>query len=218
MATLVAFVGLLSVLAMVVGAIAAIKGNILSLGIKTRKAGLIVVAVSFILFVSMLSIDVGEPPGVKTDIVKEPMSQETGGKLAQPEPVEPRPETASILEQDYIDFVSESSMEIGKALGDVGRLCQSMSFTDDWMLETAVNVGIIQHYCSQVLEKQPPEKFKEVHDLYVKACSFYTLAMDSLTTGIDNFDAAEIEKAAGHMTRGTEYINMTSEKILSLEN
>jgi hypothetical protein len=160
----------------------------------------------------MLTIDVSEPPDTRAD----GKPQGTVQEQPQPEPELQRPDPVASLEQDYIDFVSNSSTEISKALQEVGRLCQSMSFTEDWILETAVNVGIIQHYCNQVLEKQPPEKFKEAHDIYVKACSFYILAMDSLTKGIDNFDAAEIDKAAAYLDRGTEHIDVATAEFLKL--
>jgi len=213
MDTLVAFIGIASVLVMMVGAVAVAKGNILTLGIKSRKAGLVVIIAGFVLFMAMMSIDVNEAPA-ETKADGKP--QGTVQEQPQPEPELQKPDPAASLEQDYVDFVSESSEEIGKALQEVGRLCQSMSFTDDWVLETAVNVGIIQHYCNQVLEKQPPEKFKEAHDIYVKACSFYILAMDSLTTGIDNFDAAEIDKAAAYLDRGTEHIDVATAEFLKL--
>lgn len=215
MATVVALLGLLSFVTLAIGIIAVIKGNILSLGIKNRKVGAVVILASVILFVAMSGID--SSPSTKTDTAKD-----------DPPPVvqtqnEDASETASIIiqeqaEQEYINHVVTSATEIGKALQKVGGLCQNYNFFDEnWTLEIAVQMGMIQHYCNGVLEKQPPEKFEEPHDLYVRACSYYIMSMDSLATGIDNLDVAEIEKAISYMERGTEFINAASTEIQKLK-
>jgi hypothetical protein len=107
----------------------------------------------------------------------------------------------------YFDKVGPIVARLGPALGEVGRLAgevgdkPALLFDQDWKIELASQMAIVQSSNTAVLAVQPvPGPAQEFHGLLTKATQTCSDSMDTLAKGLDTLNATTIERASAQMT------------------
>jgi hypothetical protein len=132
-----------------------------------------------------------------------------------PTPVPPTPEPALTAEEEaYIEAVVTQAEVMAESLTRLGELMQAPQFFDEnWIMNVAVELVLIQMVYDEATELEVPPKFAEVHDLYLQGMSLFNDMTYDLIYGIDNLDIDRINAATQKMVEGTQYIVQASEKL-----
>ncbi len=185
---------------------------------KPVKVPAILLVIFFVMFVIGLSIPSPETAAPEPPQVVEEQQESEPIEIASEDPEqEEEPPTEYILEAAYEEFVLSSSADLGLAFETLGPLLTEALFTDEWVLDVALQIAIIQIYCEEILATEAPEKYKETHELYKLGAEKYYQAMDYLTEGIDNIDGGIIELANKYMDEGIYYLLKAAQKLEELQ-
>jgi outer membrane biosynthesis protein TonB len=136
-----------------------------------------------------------------------------------PVPPTPTPEPALTAEEEaYIEAVVAQAEVMAESLTSLGELMQDPQFFDEnWIMNVAVELVLIQMVYDEATELEVPPKFAEVHDLYLQGMSLFNDMTYDLIYGIDNLDIDRINAATQKMVEGTQYIVRASEKLDELQ-
>jgi len=146
--------------------------------------------------------------------------QKEDTKTATPEPTETPRDQLSKEEKDYCTEMGQQATDIGKTIGEVGSFLSNNSnmfaWTDNEKMSLVVNMAIVQNGYAQAKKISPPDKFREVHSIYLEATKKYYDAMTSLADGIDNIDPDKIDEAGDLMAEGSKLIEEAASRIKEL--
>lgn len=196
---------LIGLVVFVISIIVLIKCKIKNKGIAAAVIlfGLMV----FIVGVSSTSEEVIAP---NSDVPVEQVNEEIEEEEADEDPIKYK---ELLADQAYRAAISENALSIGEAMNNLGEASQRFELTDEWILEMAMQMAIINFYAEEARKIETPEKFKEPHNLYLQAMDKYTESMEKLSYGIDNIDSNIIELAGTLMDEGSELIKQAAEKL-----
>lgn len=122
-------------------------------------------------------------------------------------------------ENDYIAFMSKNTDGISKSLSSIGtQLSNPQLNNQDWVIKTATAVVMLGQYADEAKDYQTvPDKFKEVHNTYLKAMEEYKYVSTNLPKAIDKHDVNEMNVIAEKMFKGNDYVNQATDQILKLK-
>jgi hypothetical protein len=157
------------------------------------------------------------PEPTATAVPAPPTAEPTGTSPptdtpAPPTEIPPTPTTDVVAQNQadvraYFDKVGPIVAKLGPALGEVGRLAgevgdkPALLFDDDWKIELAGQMAIVQSSNTAVLAVQPvPGPAQEFHGLLTKATQTCSDSMDTLAKGLDTLNATTIERASAQMS------------------
>ena len=111
-------------------------------------------------------------------------------------------------EQNYSTTIVDHSSTVGEALTKLGDLMGEPQIgNDEWTLDVATQLVIIQLGYDETLEMEPPSSMADIHYHYTQAMWHYDRATDLIAEGIDTMNVDLINQAGSEMEAGTEYIN-----------
>ena len=156
---------------------------------------------------------------------EEPAVVEDSAPVETIEADEPLDETESetqlndeaILESNYIPLMFDNSQGIGEALSELGRLSIEFDYTDEWIIAAAAQVATIRYYADEAESIIPPEKYQDVHEVYLKGMKKFKESMDYYVEGVDDLDPEKLDMAGVLMNEGSVYINEATDMLLALE-
>lgn len=147
--------------------------------------------------------------------------EQENSKPAKQEPKQPNVFTEE--ETKYMQFVNETYNEMIPYFNDISQLSfeaadNPLAFQDNnWRskVEQAYN-GLATQLNKIKNYKNVPERFREIHELEVKAADQFLMARDKYFKGIDNMDANALTEAVMHTNKGNEYLQEATEKLKEL--
>jgi hypothetical protein len=143
-----------------------------------------------------------ETEEVIEEMEKEPVEVST----PDPTPVEEPVSVFTPEEIKYVSFMEDHTFRFSDVMYRLSNQCMIFSYDDQWITETALILTELDMLIQEVREINPPERFKSMHDLYMKAMNEYQIVVDELPVAIDNMDANHMEILTQTMSNGTEYI------------
>ncbi|WP_099192262.1 hypothetical protein [Tepidibacter mesophilus] len=123
---------------------------------------------------------------------------------------------------EYAASVNEVISEFVEANDNFSKCCTQMGenpsllMDQDFILNMAMNMGIIKNCYTQIKDIAPPSKMENVHTDVVDAFSKYDKAMDIFGEGVDNMDVDKINQATQLYMQGTDSINNAQAKLLEV--
>ncbi len=109
--------------------------------------------------------------------------------------------------------MAEQLEYLSDALLNVSRLTGNPTFTDEWLLELALNLAIIQLAHAELQEMAVPADMRDIHDQVLLATSDLASAADFMASGIDNFDVDDLETAAYLMGTGNDKLELATSML-----
>lgn len=113
----------------------------------------------------------------------------------------------------YALEMAEQLEYLSDALLNVSRLTGNPTFTDEWLLELALNLAIIQLAHAELQEMAVPADMRDIHDQVLLATSDLASAADFMASGIDNFDVDDLETAAYLMGTGNDKLELATSML-----
>jgi len=123
-------------------------------------------------------------------------------------------ETPSLTasEQNYAATMSDHGSRVSEALGNLSDLMGNPQIGyDEWTLDVAIELTIIQLLYDEALEMEPPSSMADIHYKYIQAMSHLNSFVDLMTEGIDTLDADLIDQATSELEVATKYLNEVTE-------
>jgi hypothetical protein len=140
--------------------------------------------------------------------------------IAIPEPT-PIPPTATppagppLEVQLYALEIQQHLTSIGEALEELSGLMMAPRLgSDSWTFQVAAQILAIRggHQAIAAMEGIPDE-MAEIHAIILSATSDLDQSMDYLTSGIDNLDVSDLERATALMESGAEKSNQAMDLL-----
>ncbi len=138
----------------------------------------------------------------------------------------PRPAVTATLEpvasaeQAYRDFLEEVGAQFGTGiqklteLSPAARAQPSLLSDEQWRMEMATSIALVQFASRQVIEYQPPERFALFHADYVRAAQLYDDAMRRYNSALTELNLGQLEEAEQLMAEANQVVITLSEDRL----
>lgn len=121
-------------------------------------------------------------------------------------------------EQEYRDFVIETSSGYSKFFDEFAEQLLNTEATDEWMFKTALIVEGIKNISDNIIEYDDnnniPVIYMDVHAPYKESAFKYKRAMELFVEGFDSGDSDLIEESIEEMNAGKELVNEASSILL----
>jgi len=120
----------------------------------------------------------------------------------------------SLEETAYIIALAKQSSEWSNTFQQFGELLEYPRMgEDDWTMQAAAQIVQMRMLCDDANELTPPDKYKESHELYMKAVNEYNWVATNFPTAIDNLDVDMINECSERTLKGNDYINQSAKII-----
>lgn len=199
-----------------------------------KRLGIFLLVVSLLMSLVACGTErTAEEPKEEPEVVKEVKEEPEGVVEEEPEEVieEPEVEEMSVEEEDgnglteeEVEYLSTMTVlfdEFSQVLLDFSdqnmKVAEdpSVMFTNEWVTEMAgilANMGIL---ADEIYATEPPERFKEVHDIYLQAMDEIYFIYDTYPEAIDNLDVDLMEQCVIAMENVSVLIQEGTNKLLS---
>lgn len=199
-----------------------------------KRLGILLLVVSLLMsLVACGTEETAEEPKEEPEVVEEVKEEPEGVVEEEPEEVveEPEVEEMSVEEEDgnglteeEVEYLSTMTVlfdEFSQVLLDFSdqnmKVAEdpSVIFTNEWVTEMAgilANMGIL---ADEIYATEPPERFKEVHDIYLQAMDEIYFIYDTYPEAIDNLDVDLMEQCVIAMENVSVLIQEGTNKLLS---
>ena len=136
-------------------------------------------------------------------------------EVPQVDSVEGEPQAGlSAAEQAYTRDIGSILTSMVGSLDRAGPMFENPQYGNaDWTTALAFELVIWQQSYQAAAALEPPPSMADIHALTVEALGLYSEAADHIATGIDSFDPALLNQAAGEMLRGGELINQANDLL-----
>ncbi len=143
----------------------------------------------------------GSPSPTVEEPTPSPEPTPTPEPTPSPEPTptpEPSMPEVTAAECQYLGDLVEQLTDVGDAFSNIGELSgRSDLFSDDWILEMALQFVIIQLTEEAALALDPPASLDHIHTEWLSIMDTSVQATELMTEGIDELDASKIDAATG---------------------
>lgn len=199
-----------------------------------KRLGILLLVVSLLMsLVACGTEETAEEPKEEPEVVEEVKEEPEGVVEEEPEEVveEPGVEEMSVEEEDdnglteeEVEYLSTMTVlfdDFSQVLLDFSdqnmKVAEdpSVIFTNEWITEMAgilANMGIL---ADEIYATEPPERFKEVHDIYLQAMDEIYFIYDTYPEAIDNLDVDLMEQCVIAMENVSVLIQEGTNKLLS---
>lgn len=207
-----------------------------------KRLGILLLVVSLLMsLVACGTEETAEEPKEEPEVVEEVKEEPEEVVEEEPEDVveeepeemveEPEVEEMSVEEEDdnglteeEVEYLSTMTVlfdEFSQVLLDFSdqnmKVAEdpSVMFTNEWVTEMAgilANMGIL---ADEIYAIEPPERFKEVHDIYLQAMDEIYFIYDTYPEAIDNLDVDLLEQCVIAMENVSALIQEGTNKLLS---
>ena len=126
------------------------------------------------------------------------------------------PETPSLTasERNYASTMEDHTGRVGEALGNIADLMGSPNiFSDEWILDLAIELTIIELLYDEALEIEPPSSMADIHYKYTQAMFHLDNYVDLMIEGIGTLDADLLDQALSELELVSEYIDESTEVL-----
>ena len=116
----------------------------------------------------------------------------------------------------YVDGVVSIANTYGSAFDQIGDLftaagsTPTLILTDDWKIQVAVQLALLQAAGNDVRNLQAPPSMQPVQEAFLKAARYYDSATVLIAEGIDDLDAQKLSQAIEQMEAGNQAIDTAS--------
>jgi hypothetical protein len=119
--------------------------------------------------------------------------------------------------QAYDDKMTKITLGIGDAITTLEELFMGYDFSGPFYIEEAPllkTIALIRRYVNEVEEIIPPDKYKDVHEIYLKGAAKFKKSMDLMDEGIKPFiERIIIEESVELMGEGSDYFLQATEEM-----
>lgn len=121
------------------------------------------------------------------------------------------------LEEKYTTDLQKINSSVQEALGFITNIVVSEPDTNSWSDEDTVKTVLYMRMIEESYEASkrldPPSKYSQAHQSYVKALEQYSLAMSDLRKGLDQKDAEWIQLASETINLANDYMARAKESL-----
>ncbi len=115
---------------------------------------------------------------------------------------------SSSQESDYAEAISLQASKWSTIVDALGNLIEDPHISDkDWVGQVKTQVALMRTLADEARKLSPPDKYKDVHAIYMNAVSEFAWVAENLTIAIDNLDANVLKECGQKMDNGSNYIN-----------
>lgn len=118
---------------------------------------------------------------------------------------------------NYILDKMENSEGFSKGLRVFSETLGEVAFTNDWVSELILSLGVLQTLIDDARKLEPPNKFKSSHEYYMKAIDEIQIVVDELPDAIIDLDERKMNSLAKNMENGNKYLEMSTEEFNSIK-
>jgi len=178
-------------------------------GITPSRLGCLGLIVIVVIFIAVGSCEKKET--IPEQTILPPQNQETETITPQPEP--PSQEQLAII--DYSSKMSEIMQTLTSASTKLGDLTVKYptGWTDEDMLNAAMQTVILENLYDEVNTLQPPEGLEGAHTLYLQALKKYANAMPLYRNWIDTADSQSSKTAIKLISEGAPLVKEATEMV-----
>lgn len=199
-----------------------------------KRLGILLLVVSLLMsLVACGTEETAEEPKEEPEVVEEVKEEPEGVVEEEPEEVveEPDVEEMSVEEEDdnglteeEVEYLSTMTVlfdEFSQVLLDFSdqnmKVAEdpSVMFTNEWVIEMAGILANMAILADEIYATEPPERFKEVHDIYLQAMDEIYFIYDTYPDAIDNLDVNLMEQCVIAMENVSVLIQEGTNKLLS---
>lgn len=117
-------------------------------------------------------------------------------------------------EAAYATEIGEQMTTVGESMSLFSELMAAPRIgQDDWTIQLAAVIVTWRFARDEALALTPPPALAEVHASYLTALDYLNLAGDDILVGIDTFDVALLDRAAGNLSLANAQIATTQALI-----
>lgn len=199
-----------------------------------KRLGILLLVVSLLMsLVACGTEETAEEPKEEPEVVEGVKEEPDGVVEEEPEEVveEPEVEEMSVEEEDdnglteeEVEYLSTMTVlfdEFSQVLLDFSdqnmKVAEdpSVIFTNEWVTEMAGILANMAILADEIYATEPPERFKEVHDIYLQAMDEIYFIYDTYPDAIDNLDVNLMEQCVIAMENVSVLIQEGTNKLLS---
>lgn len=134
------------------------------------------------------------------------------------EEVEQEEKYFSQEDEEYLNAITMYLLTMADNLYTTGDLMEKFTFSDEWYIEMTANIFISQKTIDEIRQVQPPEKFKDMHNIFMKSVNEYGQAYEKLPIAIDAMDENLLYEVSDHLKKGTAFSEQSSEMLEGIFN
>jgi hypothetical protein len=122
---------------------------------------------------------------------------------------------------EYMGVIGDTMDQFSQLMYDFSSLTSdasndpSLMFTDDWKIDVAMNLVLMQGLIDDVQAQSPPAAFKDTHRYLLLAMDEYQFVVDNFPEALDNMDSDLIIKCTESIENGTQYIDDATQSVPS---
>lgn len=199
-----------------------------------KRLGILLLVVSLLMsLVACGTEETAEEPKEEPEVVEEVKEEPEGAVEEEPEEMveEPEVEEMSVEEEDdnglteeedeYLSTMMVLFDEFSQVLLDFSdqnmKVAEdpSVMFTNEWVIEMAGILANMAILADEIYATEPPERFKEAHDIYLQAMDEIYFIYDTYPEAIDNLDVDLMEQCVIAMENVSALIQEGTNKLLS---
>ena len=125
------------------------------------------------------------------------------------------------IENKYTNKVVRLSFDVSDSLSYISNLVSNKPLPNLWTNEEIIRLAaatvLIESSYTEAQELIVPERFQEMHKVFLSALEKFSTAMPLLRSGIDNMNAYKIEQATVYITEGSTLLQEATEIVNELE-
>lgn len=117
-------------------------------------------------------------------------------------------------EEEYIEFLSESMMDIGTgmfSLADVIFAIEAGEDVDDELTDLVKEIDVLIDEAKDY--KDIPKEYEEIHAEYLDGLEYYQVAIDGMPKAFEDEDLEKLEELVEMMDEGNAHIEKTAELL-----
>jgi uncharacterized secreted protein with C-terminal beta-propeller domain len=157
----------------------------------------------------------------------ETTTEEDKGVVKVEEEPAPAPAPVEVTEdklvEDYADEMSTYLGDFSKYMGDFSELNMEagnnpmMMKDDNWIMDTAVTLTMMDDTITKIQGINPPDKLKESHAVVLQGMEKFKYVVDNYPEAVDNLDVNLLTSCVTAMTEGSEYLAEATGMIKELQ-
>lgn len=166
------------------------------------------------------------PEVESTEEVKENLPEESSAKIEDDKDtdsgtLESNHDNVELSEDEkkYTSELGSYSRSIGHSLKNIGRLMsEDLNIGDEsWRAELIGELDTMQDTINKSRELSAPEKFSELHSVFLKSLDEYEQVVVKLPKAIDNLDNDLLNECSDHLQNGGAYTKEASDILHQLD-
>lgn len=126
------------------------------------------------------------------------------------------------LEQQYREELLDNSEKWGQSFIRLGTILENPkvdsgnNFDETWKQEVKNELEYMEGLVKETREINPPSKYKEAHELYMKGIEEYKWAIDNLPVALDSMDLGLLEQCSSKIEKGSYYTGQARKKLKAI--